>query len=274
MGAGAVFGGVGDVVPERLGEELVRGGEVLLAVAEQHAGPVVEGGPGRLGHQRGLAETGLARDEHDLASFAAGHALYGIGDRLHLGLPPDHAHPGRTARRPEAGSGRRRRLRPSGSQSTSTVSTGRADPSGSARRASGIRDGCAGRPSVAHDVRGQDLAASHTGRRVGPPRRPDPRSSRRPRWLTSPPLSPTRRPTVCSRTAVVLFDALLHGHCARQCGRGRGEHHHEPVTEVLHLGAAGLGDGLAQDREVAPADLVGRPRARGAATTRSSPRRR
>ena len=70
MGEELVLGGVGDVVAEGFGEELVGGGEVLLAVPEQHAGPVVEGGPGRLGHQGGLAQTGLARDEQDLAPFA------------------------------------------------------------------------------------------------------------------------------------------------------------------------------------------------------------
>ena len=63
VGQQLVFGGMGDVVAERLGEELVGGGEVLFAVAEQHAGPVVESRPGRLGHQGGLAQTGLARDE-------------------------------------------------------------------------------------------------------------------------------------------------------------------------------------------------------------------
>ena len=42
-----------------------------------------------------------------------------------------------------------------------------------------------------------------------------------------------------------------------QGSRGRGEDHHEPVAQVLHLGASRLGDGLAQDREVAPADLFG-----------------
>ena len=56
---------------------------------------------------------------------------------------------------------------------------------------------------------------------------------------------------------VVPFDALLHGHRARQGGRRRAEHHHEPVTEVLHLGATRFGDRLAQDREVTTADLVG-----------------
>ena len=72
---------------------------------------------------------------------------------------------------------------------------------------------------------------------------------------------------------VVPFDALLHGHRAGQGGRGRGEDHHEPVAQVLDLGAAGLGDGLAEDREVAPADLVGRVWGRRG-TARSSPPRR
>ena len=55
--------------------------------------------------------------------------------------------------------------------------------------------------------------------------------------------------------AVVPFHALLHGHRTGERGGRRGEHHHEPVSEVLHLGAAGFGDGLAQDREVPPAEF-------------------
>jgi arginase family enzyme len=56
--------------------------------------------------------------------------------------------------------------------------------------------------------------------------------------------------------AVVPFDALLHGHATGESSRGRREDHHEPVTQVLHLGATDLGNGLAQDREVPTADLV------------------
>ena len=67
-GPGALFGGVGDVVPEGLGEQPVGGGQVLVAVTEQHAGPVVEGRPGRLGHQGRLTLAGLAGDEEDLAA--------------------------------------------------------------------------------------------------------------------------------------------------------------------------------------------------------------
>ena len=56
---------------------------------------------------------------------------------------------------------------------------------------------------------------------------------------------------------IVPFDALLHGHPTGQGGGGRPEDHHEAVAQVLDLGTAGLGDGLTQDREVSPADLVG-----------------
>ena len=87
-----ILGRVGDVVAEGFGEELIGGGEVLLAVAEQHAGPVVEGGPSRLGHQRGLARSGLARDEQDLASFATSDTLGRIGHAcISVSRPTTHA---------------------------------------------------------------------------------------------------------------------------------------------------------------------------------------
>ena len=76
-----VLGGVGDVVAERLGEQLIRGGEILLAMPEQHARPAVERGPGRLGDQRGLAQTGLTRDQQHLAALAAGDPLERIQHR-------------------------------------------------------------------------------------------------------------------------------------------------------------------------------------------------
>ena len=55
---------------------------------------------------------------------------------------------------------------------------------------------------------------------------------------------------------VAPFHALLHGHATRESGGSRGEDHHEPVAQVLDLGAPCLGDGLTQDREVFPTDLV------------------
>ena len=194
-----VLGGVGDVVAEGLGEELVGGGEVLLAVAEQHTGPGVEGGPGRLGHERGLAQTGLARDEEHLAPLARGDALGGVGHGLHLGFASDHTHGGAHGQTAGQRDGRSR-CRPRRGVPTAPRRSrpGRAVPSGSVPRGSGTRDGCADRPWPAPRRR-PGSARSRRWHTAGPPRRPGPRSSRRPLWLTSPPLSPTRRPTECSR---------------------------------------------------------------------------
>ena len=91
MGQELTLGGVGDVVAEGLGEQLVGGGQILLAVAEQHAGPGVEGRPCRLGHHGRLAQTCLARDEEDLTSPACPNLFHGIGDRRHLGISAHHA---------------------------------------------------------------------------------------------------------------------------------------------------------------------------------------
>ena len=123
-----VLGGVGDVVAERLGEELVGGGQVLLAVPEQHAGPVVEGGTGRFGHQGGLAQAGLTRDEEDLPPFAGGHPL---GASANVSSAPGRPRPraGRAASRRRQRDGIRRPVAVEGSQSTSTVAPGRAGPS-------------------------------------------------------------------------------------------------------------------------------------------------
>ena len=73
-----------------LGEQLVGSGQILLAVAEQHAGPAVEGRPRRLGHHCRLAQARLARDEEDLASSARSNLFCRIGDRRHLGIPAHH----------------------------------------------------------------------------------------------------------------------------------------------------------------------------------------
>ena len=70
-----LLGGVGDEVVQSLGEELVGGGEVLLAVTEEHTSPIVEGGAGRFGHQRGLAQPGLPGDEDISSPRSARHPL-------------------------------------------------------------------------------------------------------------------------------------------------------------------------------------------------------
>ena len=134
-----VLRGVGDVVPERLGEELVRRGEVLFAMAEQHAGAVVEGGACGGGGDRRLPEPGLARDEEHLTAVAAADALRRVGHDLLLGRRSrSHPRTGRTAsrsgsgtrargRRPALGSGDDR-LSVAGSHTTRKVSTGPGRP--------------------------------------------------------------------------------------------------------------------------------------------------
>ena len=91
VGGELFLGGVGDVVAECLGEQLVGGGEILLTVSEQHAGPGVEGRPCRLGHHGRLAQTRLARDQVDLTSPTCRHLFHGIGDRRHLGISAHHS---------------------------------------------------------------------------------------------------------------------------------------------------------------------------------------
>src|ERR1700726_556202 len=98
---------MGDEVVEGLGEQLVRGGEILLAMPEEHAGPVVKGSPSSLGHESGLTQTGLTRDEKYLAPLASRGSLASVGNRLHLRFAPDYAESrtnGQTARKRNGGS--------------------------------------------------------------------------------------------------------------------------------------------------------------------------
>jgi hypothetical protein len=83
---------MGDVVTEGLSEELIGVGEILLAVSEQHDCPSVEGGASRLGHEGGLAETGLSRDQENFASVALGDAFGCVGHRLHFRVTAHHSH--------------------------------------------------------------------------------------------------------------------------------------------------------------------------------------
>ena len=83
---------------------------------------------GRLGHERGLAQTGLARDEEDLTPFATGHPLDGVGDGLDLGVASDDAHGGPHGQTTGRGIEVAVIGSPSGSQATSTVSTGSGKP--------------------------------------------------------------------------------------------------------------------------------------------------
>ena len=78
------LGSVPHVVPERLGEQLVRGAQVLLAVARQDERPVVERPAGHFGHDRALP-CPASPDTSSTARPEAGvGALHGRGQRLDL----------------------------------------------------------------------------------------------------------------------------------------------------------------------------------------------
>ena len=169
---------MGDVVAERLGEELVGGGQFLFGVAEQDAGAVVVGRPGRLRHHRGLAQTRFP-ETSTARALAGGHPLGRVGNGRQLVSRPTTPTAGRTARR------RERDGRPARDPSSEAPTTprwsrpARAGPSAPVLRPTATRAGCADRPWP-HDVGGQDLAAPAPAHRAGPPPPPGPRSSRRP----------------------------------------------------------------------------------------------
>ena len=217
--------------------------------------PVAERGPGRFSDQSGLTETCLTRDQEHLAAFAPGDTLERIQQRGHLGFP---AHD--TRRRAYSETPRKRD----------------ADPGvGPAERFPQNLDGmhrigqtlqgefaermtfvpAAAASSQSHDVCSQHLPALTAGAEPGrfddrvaevvvvlvtdlAPAQPDPQAHR---VLTTP---------------VVAFDALLHRHRARQRSRRGAEHDHEPVTEILHVSAARLGDRLTQDRKMPATQFV------------------
>ena len=56
---------------------------------------------------------------------------------------------------------------------------------------------------------------------------------------------------------IIQLDGLLHGDGARDRGRRAREHRHQPVSEVLDLGARARRQRLAQQGEVLEADLIG-----------------
>ena len=92
VGQELILGGVGDVVAERFGEQLVGSGEVLFAMAEQHAGPVVEGGSGRLGHQgASCPDPPRPRPAGPRGPPPAATRLTASVIVCHLGLAADHS---------------------------------------------------------------------------------------------------------------------------------------------------------------------------------------
>ena len=80
-----------DVVAERFGEELVRRGHVLLAVAEQDGGTRAMGGASRFGQEGGLPEAGFTAHEHDLSPFTVRDTFECCGEHCRLHVATNHS---------------------------------------------------------------------------------------------------------------------------------------------------------------------------------------
>lgn len=206
-------------------------------MTEEQTCPAIERGPGGLGHQCGLAQTGLARDQEDLAAFACGDALGGVGQGLHLGLSSDdtdgRAH-GQTAREWDGGCG----VRPAEGFPQHLNRVDRIGQSLQGQFPEGSALVAVAPPGHApHDVRGQNLSTLTGGTEPGCFDDGVPGIV----VIFSGNLATAEAHPQADRVLpvpVVSLDDLLHGHGTRQGGRGRGEGHHEPVAEVFHFGPA------------------------------------
>lgn len=245
-----------DIVAERFGEELVRRGHVLVGVAKQDGGAEAMGGASGFGCECGLAETGLAAQEHDLSSFPIRNTLVCIGEHSRLDLATYHSNSWANGeaclqRDDPTGLGHAERLpdhfdggdgiweAPQGHRAHRSADMS-VSPSRHQRHDGGSQDltaftdiaetGCLDhRVPVEITVLGCDF----------PTTQPDPQSH--------------AVPTI----TIGALDALLHGDGTGQCGRSGGERHHDSVAQSLDLVATIFGRGLTHDREIAAAHLVG-----------------
>ena len=250
------LGRVGQVVAQRFGEELVGRGEVFLAVPEEDAGAAVVGAASGLGHECGLPQPGFAGHQHHLAQVLTGDTPDGVGQHLKLARPPDDADVGSIGESAGKGWGAERRgaVESLPSHGDGLDGFGKPLQVEATHAGAGVRIASTGHEP--YDVGGEDLAGSGGGRQSG---RFHDRVTEVVAVLLGHLAAAEADPKADGMLAgpVVEFDSLLHGHCARD-GRGRRpEHDHQAVAEVLDLGAAGLGDGLAEDGEVGATHLVG-----------------
>ena len=248
--------GVGDVVAERFGKRCVGDAEVLVAPAKEHDGTCVVRTARRLGREGGLPLTRFPADEQDLASRSRGDALERFGECGQLVATTDDAGawpPGQTAGKRDAiGSldlgldGLPRHLE------------GRHGVGDTLELQLAERSQRHGTPAAGHDLddlRRQDLPALGPGAQAsGLHYRVPEIVLPLPRDLPAADADP--HPEVSAILAVLRLDPLLHGDGTGEGGRGCGEGNHETVAQVLDLGTAGLGYGLAENVKVVPAHLV------------------
>ena len=167
-------------------------------MSEQHDSSTVECGASHLAHEGGLAETRLSRDQEDFPSLALRNAFGCVGHRLHFRLTAHHSHTGADSQ-----AARERDGCPGVdfSQGLPDDLDG-LDGIGQTfqfQLTEGTALVTASASSHGPDhVGGQDLSAlAHWAHRRAASTTGSPKKSSSSR-LTSPPLSPTRSPTVCS----------------------------------------------------------------------------
>jgi hypothetical protein len=223
------------VVGERLSEGLVGNLELVLAASVEHDRALGVGGPGELGAQCRLAHTGFALEEDDASAISGGGRLQGDGQSGQFPGPSDETHGWCHVQ--------------AGGQGDLTAGAGRRLPD-QLGRGHGlgqpfeleVTDGlervrC---PSTGHrpDQRGdEDLPTARVRAQTG---RLHDRVAEVVTVLVG------RLPTgdadadgeVLGGRPVVALDGLLHCYGAGEGGRRQRKHDHEPVAEVLHLGAA------------------------------------
>ncbi len=85
-------------VVQRFGEELVGTGQVLLAVTEQHTGPLVERRPCRCAREGRLAYSGLAGQENDLPAAVGRHPFVHVSEDAQLVVATDQANGGTSSK--------------------------------------------------------------------------------------------------------------------------------------------------------------------------------
>ena len=186
----------------------------------------------------------------------AGDALGGVGHRLHLGFASDHTH-GRAHGQTTGQRDGRPGVGPSEGLPQHLDGLDRVGQSLQGQfpeRAALVTIAPTGhRP---HHVGGQDLPALAGGTQPG---RLDDRVPEVVVVLSGDLPAAQAHPQThrVLPVAVVPFDALLHGHGAARAAEAEPKTTMSPSPRFFTSVPPGLGDGLAQDREVLPADLVG-----------------
>ena len=246
--------GVGHVVAERFDEGLVGNGQFLVGAPEQHHHPRAVGPARRLGHQRGLPLAGFPGDEQDLAALAGGHPLDGQVEQREFERPPDDADPrapaeprreGDPARGGDGAGGptqpeRLHRLGQSlqleSPERGELVATPAADDRSCQPRDQDLAPLGEGTETGGLDHGVAEVVALFGGHLAGADRDPEAH-----RLIGAP---------------VLVVHRLLHRERAGERARGRREHRHHPVTQVLNLDAPGRGDCLTKQCEVGATKLV------------------